>query len=204
MKRLFSAAAFLVACALCACAPELAAAATAGVNVDVKARVNGTYVGTNDLGTPVFPFDVQTLIQLTAGTGTGKADKVFSDQRTLAASATENLDLAGVLTDPLGGTLTFVHVKAILILADAANTNNVVVGGATTNAFAGPLSAVTDYTPGAYLQGTVAIPPGGAALLTHGGAGWTVTAATGDILKILNSGGTTGVTYKVLIIGTSN
>lgn len=48
----------------------------------------------------------------------------------LAASASENLDLAGGLTDDFGATLTFTAIKEIIIHASSANTNNVLVGGA--------------------------------------------------------------------------
>jgi hypothetical protein len=49
----------------------------------------------------------------------------------------ENLDLSGVLANALGATLAFTAIKAILIVADSANTNNVVVGGAASNGFVG-------------------------------------------------------------------
>jgi hypothetical protein len=171
------------------------ASPTQGVNADVNIRVNGAYYGATNLGTPSLALDVLKLMTITAGTGTGKADRLFAGSRTIAASSSENLDLAGTLTDPLGATLTFVHVKALLVIADAANTNSVLVGGAASNGFAGPFADVTDIAT---------IPPGGSALFTHPGAGWTVTAATGDILKVANSSSGTGVTYRVVIIGTSN
>lgn len=166
--------------------------AAAGVAADISVKLNGTYTGTNDLGTPTFPFLVTGLNRLTAGTGANKADKLFSDQRTLAASATENLDLAGVLSDPFGVILTFAKVKAIYVHASSANTNSVCVGGHATAAFTGPFSDATDI---------VCIPPGGTLLVSAPSAGWTVTATTADLLKIANSGGTTGVTYDVVIIG---
>jgi hypothetical protein len=191
--RAFLAAATAAALAF-ACAPQ-AAYAAAGVQADVTAGVAGSYAGVNDLGSVSFAFSPSTLIQFSPGTTTGKADKLFSDQRTLAASATENLDLAAVLVDPLGGTLTFGHVKAIYIHAAAANTNDVCVGGAGTNTFVGPFADATD---------VVCVKPGGVLLLAVGlGVGWTVTPATGDILKVANSAGTTGVTYDVVIVGTS-
>jgi hypothetical protein len=173
-----------------ASSPVLAGA----VRADVAARVAGQYSATSGLGSTSFVLDQQILAQFSPGTGVGKADLAFADRRTLAASATENLDLAGVLIDPLGATLTFGHVKAIYVVARPGNTNNVVVGGAVSNGFAGPFGGTTP---------TVAIPPGGALLLTHAGAGWAVTPATGDLLKVLNSGSGTSVQYDVIIIGTS-
>jgi hypothetical protein len=183
-----------LALAVAACSALPGAALAAGVIAQVQAHASGQYTGVNGLGTPYFPIDVTALAQFTAGTGVTQADKLFSDQRTLAASATENLDLAGVLKDPLGATLTFGHVKLIVIIADPGNTNDVVVGGAATNTFVGPFGDATD---------KVAIKPGHMLIVGGRGAGWAVTPATGDIVLVANSGGTTGVTYKVLIIGTS-
>lgn len=169
-------------------------AQAAGVQADIVAQIHGRFTGTNDLGSPVFPIDLRAQTTVAPGTGSGYADLVFADERTIAASSTENLDLAGALTSPLGQTLTFVKVKTIMIVASSANTNNVVVGGAGSNTFIGPFADATD---------KIAVPPGGILLLTHPGAGWTVTASTGDILLVGNSGSGSGVTYKVVLIGTS-
>lgn len=130
------------------------------------------------------------------GTGAGQADKVFHDQRTLAASATEDLDLAGVLTDPLGAALTFARIRGLVVAAAAANTNNVVVGNASSNAWAALLGAT----------GTVVLRPGAVLALAVGeadAAGYAVTAGTGDLLKVANSAGGTSVTYDLIIIGAS-
>lgn len=131
---------------------------------------------------------------ITTGTGNGQADTVFADQRTLAASANEDLDLSGALVDPLGAAAGFAEVCAIEIRAAAGNTNNVVVGGAGSNAFIGPFGANTH---------TIAIPPGGCLVLHHPGAGWAVTAGTGDLLRIANGGSGTGVTYDIVVLGRS-
>jgi hypothetical protein len=167
----------------------------AGVSANLQTHVFGTYAGANGLGSVTFGFDLPTALQLSAGTGAGKADKLFSDQRTLAASGSESLDLAGVLSDPFGATLTFGHVKWIYIKAAAANTNDVCIGGAASNTFVGPFADATD---------KVCVKPGGVAIFAAAsGAGWAVTASTGDLLKVANSGGTTGVTYDVIIAGTA-
>jgi|GEM_PF-951274 len=171
------------------------AAMAGAVRADVTARVSGQYTSTSGLGSATFGMEQAAIASFAPGTGAGKADVLFADRRTLAASATENLDLAGALTDPLGAAATFGHVKAIYVKAALTNTNNVVFGGAASNAFVGPLGGTTP---------TVTIPPGGFQLFVHPGVGWTVTPATGDLLKLANSGGTTGVQYDVMIIGTSN
>jgi len=167
------------------------AVAAPGVNADVTVRAEGTYSGAaTSAGTPSFRFNLGDLTQLSPGTGVGFADKLYYAQRTIAASSTENLDLAGALTDPLGATITCAKVKSLTFVAAAGNTNSVVVGGAGSNTFVGPFADATD---------KISIPPGGAITLTHPGAGWTVTASTGDILLVANSSSGSGVTYDVLI-----
>jgi hypothetical protein len=116
---------------------------------------------------------------------------LFKDTRTIAASASENLDLTGVLTDAFGATVANAEVIAIYVKAAAANTNSVIIGN-VANGFVGPLGATGTYT----------VLPGDFFLATSQ-AGWAVTAATGDLLKIANSAGGTSVTYDVVIIGRS-
>lgn len=173
-------------------APQSAYAAP-GVTADVSAGVSGSYTGANDLASVETDFRIQALLRLTPGTGAGQADKVYSKTRTIAASSSETLDLAGVLPDPFGVTLTFVKVKAIYISAHATNTNQVCFGGAASNGFLGPFKDATDIH---------CIDPGSFELVTSI-PGWTVVAATGDLLKVANSSSGTGVTYDVIIIGTS-
>lgn len=165
----------------------------AGVNAKISVGIEGELVGANDLATVGAKVALEKVMRLAPGTGLGKADLLFSDQRTLAASATENLDLAGVLTDPLGVVIAAAKIKAIFIFAAAANTNSVVVGAAASNPFTGPLGGTTP---------TLTVAPGGMILLTNP-AGWAVTATTADLLKIANSAAGTPVTYDVLIFGST-
>lgn len=134
-------------------------------------------------------------VNLTSGTAAGQADRVFHDRRTLAASATEDLDLAGVLLDAFGAAITFVRIKGLFISAAAANSNNVVVGAATS-AWATLLSATGTLTlrPGASI-GAMAGPADATA--------YAVTGGTGDLLKVANSGAGSTVTYDVVIVGAS-
>lgn len=150
-----------------------------------------------DLGSAVATMSKSYETALTDGTTAGKADKVFHDTRTLSASGTEDIDLAGVLTDPLGVTLTFVKIKALIISAAAGNTNNVIVGGASSNGFVSWVGGATH---------TVTVRPGATLALITGSAdasGYGVTAATADLLKIANSSSGTGVTYDLIVVGTS-
>ena len=160
---------------------------------DLTLKLVATLTASGDLGTPNYPIDNTTRFIWSTGTGTDQADKMFSDTRTLGASATEDLDLAASLADGLGGTITFVKLKALIVKAASANTNNVVVSRPAANGV--PLfAAVSDAIP---------VLPGGVFAWVSPGAGITVTPATGDLVTITNSAGTTSVNYDVIIIGTS-
>ncbi|WP_119270851.1 hypothetical protein [Taklimakanibacter deserti] len=132
--------------------------------------------------------------ELTSGTGNSQCDLEYRAQRTLSASANEDLDLAGSLADVFGATLTFVKVRGIWIKAAAGNTNSVVIKPASSNGFTGPFGAATH---------TITLPPSGVFLVTAPVGGWTVTAGTVDKINIANSAGSTSVTYDIHVIGAS-
>ena len=163
----------------------------------IRDQLQLTHVGTNDLGT--LQDDVVTATNypswtIASGTGAGLADIVFRDQRTLALSTSEDLDLAGGLTDAFGATLTFVKVKMLYVSAATANDANIVVGGASSNAFLGAFADATD---------KVNLPASAWLKWTNPTNGYSVTAGTGDILKIENSDGAASATYDIVIVGTS-
>lgn len=149
-----------------------------------------------DLASAVSDIGKGWQFNLASGTTSGKADVLWHDERTLAASGTEDLDLAGTLTGLLGGTVTFAKVKGVLVYADDGNTNDVVIGGASANGWLGPFGDATD---------TVAVKPGGLlVMMAPGTAGLgSVTAATADLLHVANGSSGSGVTYQIIIVGTS-
>lgn len=117
--------------------------------------------------------------------------KIFYDTRTLAGSASENLDLAaGNLTGPDGAAVTFTKVHGIYIRPVSANAGAVQVGNAASNGFVGPFSGAT---------GALNVGPGDHFVQTSK-VGWTVTAGTGDILKVANQVAS-AVTYDIVIAG---
>lgn len=158
------------------------------------AQIIATESGTLDLGTKQAKVSASYSQDLASGTGSAAADMIWTDERTITASSNEDLDLAGSLAGAFGNTLTFAKIKAILVIANSANTNDVVVGGAGSSAFTGPFNANTS---------TVSIKPGGVFMIGHPGTGWTVTATSGDLLRVANSSSGTSVTYKIVLIGTS-
>lgn len=163
---------------------------------DLSITASGILTKTADLSVPSDVLSWRRAVHLASGTGAGQADLRFADTRTLAASATEDLDLAGVLTDAFGAALTFVKIKGIFISAAAANTNSVVIGAAAANTWATLLNAT----------GTITLRPGATFAAMSGSTdatGMAVTAGTGDLLKVANSGAGTSVSYDIVIVGAS-
>jgi hypothetical protein len=165
----------------------------------IKVSLQAEQTANNDYGTVAFNPVLAETIDLLSGTLAGQADLIFADERTVATGANDDLDLAGVLANALGGVLANVEIVAILLInkskAGPANTTNLTIGGGT-NPFIG------------FLGGTVPvigpIRPGGVVLLAcpaDVGIG-AVVAGTGDILRITNSAGASN-TYQIAILGRS-
>lgn len=165
-------------------------ALTSRVSVDLAAVLTGTA----DFGAPSSRPRFAQQLDFASGTGAGKADKIWTDQRTIAASGSDDLDLAGSLTDAFGATITFATIKALYVKAAAANTNSVVVGG--------DASAAWDTMLGD--SGTITLKPGAVLLVACTAADpWAVTATSADILQIANSSSGSSVTYDICVIGAS-
>lgn len=150
-----------------------------------------------DFGSGVFDAmgDPSLFAEFQNGVVAGKADLAFLDTRTLAPSASENLDLQGSLLTPGGRPFLPVKLVAISVYAHADNVNDVLVGGAASaGMFSGLFGDATD---------VVKVQPDGVFVWASRGAGAVVTATTADILKVLNGGGTTSVTYDIKMLGRS-
>lgn len=157
-------------------------------------RIQATQTRLLDLGTATLPVDDREVYTWSSGTGNSQSDLIWTDTRTIAASGNEDLDLAGSLTDAFGSTLTFVELRAVKITASSANTNNVRVTRPASNGVPLFLAAGDG----------IDLPPGSTFMFacpTNGHI--AVTAGTGDLLNIANSGSGTGVTYDIEIIGAS-
>lgn len=165
-------------------------ALTSKISLSVVAELTSAL----DLATASVPLSLIETVRLASGTGADQADKVWHDQRTLAASGTEDLDLAGVLTDALGVTVTMAKLKALIISAAAGNTNNVNVSRPASNGVPWALAAG---------DGIPVVPGGQLWLVAPNATAYAVTAGTGDLITVTNSGAGSSVTYDVVLIGTS-
>lgn len=164
----------------------------------VRVAVDAAQTGTIDLGGKSASASKNWAVSFANGAAAGQANVVWQDTRTIAASGTDDIDLTGTLTDAFGATITTAKVKTVLVAAAAGNTNNVVVGGATSNQFTSIFGDATD---------KVVIRPGGVFAISVGDAdlnAYAVTAGTGDLLRVTNSGAGTSVTYDIIVLGTAS
>lgn len=164
------------------------------MSLTASITINATASQKNNLdhGVVEFPLGVKNQIALANGNLANQANQLFSDQRTLAGSTSEELDLAGGLTDAFGNAITFTKIKAIIISAAAANGGDIEVGGSAANGFNDWVGAGGDF---------IKVKPGGAfAIVAPDLAGYAVTAGTGDLLKI-NNADANPATYDITIIG---
>lgn len=165
------------------------------LNTKIALSVSADLSKTLDLAEARSPLSKVYQTILTSGIIAGAADLVFHDTRTINGSSNDDIDLAGVLTDPLGAVLTFVKIKALIISAAAANVNNLVVGAAAANPWIALLGATH----------TLQVRPGATIGLFAGqadAAGYAVVATTGDILRFANGSGA-AINYDLIIVGTS-
>lgn len=158
-------------------------------NTSLKVLANTSK--TLDLGTVSFPLNWTSTQAWTDGTGAAKYQIAWTDTRTTDGTG-EDLDLAGVLKDAFGQTLTFTIVKVIAVSASSANTQPVVIG-----AGGHPISGLF----GDAASDTIKVRPGGTiTIVAPDATGYPVTATSADDLMI-KAGATASVTYSIMVLG---
>lgn len=162
------------------------------VTANIQVQVNALLSQAVGLGSGSVQINAKANNDFADGTGAGQAHLVWSSlQRSIAASSSEAHDLNAVLTDAFGNSIVMTKLKAVFIAASALNTNDVLLGGGSN-----PVALFADATD------IIAIKPGGTLLLVAPTAGgYTVTAATGDLLKVANSSSGTAVVYDIVLLG---
>jgi hypothetical protein len=149
-------------------------------------------LGAADYGTNVLHIDETVSVGFTNGAGANQASTLYAKTRSVNASANDDIDLSGVLSDSLGGTITPTKVKGIRIRANAANPGDLLIGPAPANGFISPFNAAADRircAPGGYVD-----------LINPTAAGWTVTPGTGDLLRVTNGSGGGTATYQIEVL----
>src|SRR5262245_47282983 len=148
-----------------------------------------------DLGGASFPVNKSYDWKVANGVGAAQADKLFTDQRSIAASANEDLDLnAGGLTDVYGAVFTIARLKALVVKAAVANPGTLTIGRGATNGVPW-LSAVS--------SGVILRPGGVFGWVADEATGIVVTAGTGDLINFLAAATSGTYTYDVAIVGAS-
>jgi len=124
------------------------------------------------------------------GTGSGKAQHAFYDDRSLTTTASEELDLTAIAA--AFGDVVFSKIKQILIEVTTATSGyRLEVGGAAANAWTEFVKDASDIVM-AYA--------GGCTVLYNSPVNGGTVDGTHKMLKIYNpSGGT--VAYKIWIVG---
>lgn len=162
------------------------------VSLQVILKLVGSMTQTTDLSSPSDALNRDYSKTFANGTGALQANMWWHDQRTLNASATENLDLAGSLTSVFGTTITFTSMKALFVYAASGNTNDVQVTRPASNGVPWLMAAGDG----------IALKPGAWFMWVDPSAnGPTVTGGTGDLITFTNSAGGTSVTFDVFILG---
>lgn len=158
----------------------------------LKLTLDAVFGQSIDIGTLKHNINYTKTYNIANGTAANQANQIWVDNRSVAASTADSLDLAGALADAFGNTITFTAIKGIIIIA-GANGDNLVVGGAASNTFINWVSNATD---------EIVIKPNGMfALFDPSAGGYAVTASTGDILDITNADSAAAATYDIILIG---
>lgn len=161
------------------------------LHASVYASIEGQYSKATAKSEADYRLPSSDPIVYANGTGSGKADIAWDDERTLATGATENLDFAGAIADAFGTNIAAAKIKALQIESDAANTTALTIGNVTNGAqlFFGASAH------------TLVLQPGERFVIA-GPVGWTITAATGDLVKVANASGASAK-YRVKVIAAS-
>jgi hypothetical protein len=142
------------------------------------------------LGAGTFNLAVLQAIALANGVAINQADVIYKQAASILTAATLSLDLkGGGLLDVFGVAINPVKLVGIYIFSKLANTTNLTLFGDANSV---PIlnTAAT----------TVTLKPGGKFELWDPSlAAIPVTAATGDIIKIVNAAGATALVDIVLV-----
>lgn len=164
------------------------------INLTSRSSIRGSLTTARDGGDAIFEVDEGWAQEVANGVGINQANAVYVDDFSIAASGTLAIDLSGTLEDAHGNAIAFTAIKEIYIKASEDNTNNIVVGNGGVNSFLGPFGAAAH---------TIALKPDAVFHVSEGYSadGWAVTAGTGDILQLANSGAGTAVAGTIVIVG---
>jgi hypothetical protein len=165
------------------------------IHLQLSAILDAGVTGVNAQA-EIGPGVLDETITFVDGNGSGQANRIYYAERTLTAGSNETLDLAGVLLDVYGNTLTFAKVYAIAVKNVGTVASRIEFGPNSSNGF-----GTNVFFGGASHRVSVNISSGLAVLYAPAGA--TVTAGTGDLLYVENMSAVNAATYRIAILGTN-
>ena len=165
------------------------------ITTAIKSVLNKTL----DLSTPDDNLSMSLQMKLSDGTGEEAGNQMWHDQRTLALSGSDSLDMYGVLTNFAGETVNFAVIRALILVNRLLNTSSLEYGGAASNAWYPMFKNSSDI-------GVIPLPgstyPAWICLTAPDASGFPVGAASADILKIAHGGeASADITYDIILIG---
>ncbi len=164
----------------------------------VRSSINAVLKKALDLTTPTDVLANVTAWAIATGNGDQKADEMFHDQRTLADGVSEDLPLAGSLSNAFGDTVAFVRIKALKIEI-VTGTANLLIGGAVATAWETWVVAAGDKV---LIRGGIGTAKGRMEIVAPDGTAYVVGAGATDLLRIEHdSGDATAIVYNIIIIG---
>lgn len=141
--------------------------------LDIEIRVRGAVRGDDGA---VKPVDKSIAYHFTDGTGSNQVGSAWEDQTRALNATSEDLDLAGGLTDFQGVALALNNVKVLLL------HNQDTDSGDTFKLKQGSTAPVTTILGGT--DPTLTIGPGGLALLINPIDGYAVAATSADKIAV--------------------
>lgn len=152
------------------------------VGASVLLKVSATESGAPSVGSSLWTAGFENVLTFGNGTTSGNIDLVYVAERTVSSGANDDVDVAGALSSGLGTSIAAAEVVGIAIVNKqkdgTANTTSLIIGG-STNGLPGYTSAVESIAPGGMYM---VVSPDASGIAT-------VTAGTGDILRITNGSG---------------
>lgn len=163
-----------------------------GVTGDVMLRLNLVHTSTNALSTASETLPTVIYDRITNGVSSNAMNQIYYTSRTLAANATDSLDLCGGVTDSFGIAATMTHMRLLLIGGGATNAGNIAVGGLAANPISVLFGNTNDWAkvaPGAWLM-----------WYCPTALAYSNTASVADTLMISNTAASVG-TYSIYVGG---
>lgn len=155
------------------------------MNVDVALTIYSLYSKTTDLSSLQDILSLQRNMHLIDGTGSGKANRHWSDIRTITSGSFDTLDLTSLIDD-FGQTLTFTKLK-YLYMRNLSTSGYFTLFGSEV-----PLSLMKDVTD------KIRLYPGESLSFTNPLTGMTIGAYSKEIMtSAIEAAGT----YEIVLIG---